>query len=338
MAQSGAARPVGFLINLISFNLTDFSIIILAAAVFVNGFTDAPNAIVNCVASGCLPFKKAAFMAALCNLTGTAAGFYTAKPVANAVSGLVRFSDPAKSQVAVAASLAAVAVWSVAAWRFGIPTSESHALAAGLAGAALACKGTTGAFSSAAFGGGEWLKLLSGLLISVPGGFLMGNFAGAVLKKRKFTDKTYRRSQITAAAATAFMHGAQDGLKFIGIYIILSDGACPFYVPAVCGLVMAFGTRMGGRRIIENVGVKMVTMQKYQGVAADTASFICLFCLTAAGIPVSTTHTKTAAIMGCCHEKMNKNIARSIGAAWLFTFPCCAAISCLITLIIILVQ
>lgn len=300
--------------------------------VFVNGFTDAPNAIVNCVATGCLSLRKAAYMAACFNLAGAAAGFAVTKSVAYTISGLVSFNASPQTDIAVSAALASIIIWAVAAWKYGIPTSESHALAAGLAGAVLACGGGVG------FGAYEWLKLFAGLIFSVSGGYLLGAFSGAVLKKCNFTEKTYKRSQITAAAATAFMHGAQDGQKFLGLYLLLSHGDCPFCIPLICGLLMAFGTRFGGRRIIENVGVKMVSMEKYQGVAADMASSVCLLCFTVAGIPVSTTHTKTAAIMGSAHDGINKKIARGIGAAWLFTFPCCAAISYILTLILISIK
>lgn len=293
----------------------------LLFAIFINGFTDAPNAIVNCVATGALPLKKAAFWAALCNLAGAAAAFKITKSVAYTVSGLVRFQGGPNfeklSSQAVTAALLAVVLWALAAWKYGIPTSESHALMAGLAGAAFAMGG-------AVYDRGGWLKLFAGLAFSVSGGYLLGLFTGGALKKRKFKEKTYRKSQIAAAAATAFMHGAQDGQKFIGVYILLSHGGSPGYFPWICGAVMALGTRFGGRRIIEKVGVKMVSLQSYQGVAADIASALCLAALTVAGVPVSTTHTKTAAIMGGGHEGIDKKIARDIGIAWLATFPACA--------------
>jgi len=301
--------------------------------VFVNGFTDAPNAIVNCVATGCLSLKKAALMSAVFNLAGTAAGFLLTKKVAATISGLVSLSSPAKTTIAVAATLLAVIIWSVGAWRFGIPTSESHSLAAGLAGAAFALGGA----SLRAF---AWLKVFLGLFVSVTLSFLLGALINRVFSRFKLREKTYRRLQITAAAAMSFMHGAQDGQKFLGLYFIVSVSASvspngdSFIPPVLTGLLMALGTAFGGGRIIEHIGKKMVKIKSRQGFYSDLASAVSLFVCTIWGLPVSTTHTKTTAIMGAGREKIDKNTAYGIILAWVLTFPCCFVLSYAIAFII----
>lgn len=300
----------------------------LCAVVFVNGFTDAPNAIVNCVATGCLPLRKASLMAAVFNLLGVVFGFAFAKELAFTVGGLVDFYDTGISRIALSSALGAIVIWAVSAWFFGIPTSESHALAAGLAGAALASGG-------ADLGKAQWIKLFAGLILSVFAGYILGKFTNMAVKKANLNDNSHSKFQIYAAAATAFMHGSQDGLKFLGVFMLISGGKLPVYTIFICAGLMACGTFAGGRRIIENVGIKMVNIEKYQGVAADIASSICLLAFTLAGIPVSTTHTKTSALMGCGHEGMNKKIALSVVTAWIVTFPCCGAISFLLTKLIL---
>ncbi|NLN56051.1 MAG: inorganic phosphate transporter [Clostridiales bacterium] len=283
------------------------------------------------MATGCLSLKKTRILAGLFNLLGVAAGFALYRGLAFTVEGLISFGSPFDGNTPIAAALGAVSIWAICAWYFGIPTSESHALASGLAGAALA-------YGSVSFGKSEWIKLVLGLICSVALGYILGCIVKFLLEKRNFSEGFYKNSQIFAAAATAFMHGSQDGLKFLGVYLLISGGELPSYAPVICGLLMAAGTLAGGRRIIEKVGIRMVSIKKYEGFAADVASSLTLFVFTLLGVPVSTTHTKTAAIMGGGHEGINKKIAYSIVAAWVITFPACGVISYILTKIILMIK
>jgi PiT family inorganic phosphate transporter len=157
---------------------------------------------------------------------------------------------------------------------------------------------------------------------------------------RRKTSAFFHKAQVGGAAAMAFMHGAQDGQKFMSVFmlgIFLSQGRSnvssfeiPVWVIILCSVVMASGTSIGGYRIIKAVGMDMVRLEKYQGFSADLAGAISLFTASLLGLPVSTTHTKTTAIMGVGAAKrlssINWGIVREMVYAWLLTFPGCGLI------------
>ncbi len=291
-------------------------LLLLAAVILVNGWTDAPNAIATTVAAGVLSFPAAVALAAVCNLLGVVCTAAVSDAVARTLWTIADFGPYALT--ALTAALAATALWAVFAWRFGIPTSESHALIAGLAGAGLALgveRLRLGAIGRVAFG----------LVLSLLLGWVLGRLFRRLLPPKG--EGFYRRGQIMGAALTAFFHGAQDGQKFLGVLaLILSLGGGEFSLPAwsgwVCAGIMALGTLMGGRRIIDTVGRKMVLLTPRSGFAADLGSAGTLALCTLLGLPVSTTHAKTAAILGAGADP-NGRVAGSLGAAWLFTFPVC---------------
>jgi len=293
--------------------------LLLAAVILVNGWTDAPNAITTAVASGVLSFRAAAALAAVCNFLGVTAFAQISDAVARTLFEIADFGPYALP--ALAAALISVVLWAVAAWRFGIPTSESHALVSGLMGAAL--------------GMGQPLRLLPlfrvtvGLVLSLALGILLGRLFRSRLPLG--APEWYARGQILGAALTAFLHGAQDGQKFLGVLaLLLSLGSQTFSLPAfaapVCSLLMALGALLGGQRIIDTVGRKMVSLNLRAGFAADLASALSLAICTLAGLPVSTTHVKTAAILGAGASPDGK-IAGTLGAAWLLTFPACGCLA-----------
>ena len=318
------------------------SLFLTLAVIFVNGWTDAPNAIATAVTTRALPVNVAIFLAAICNFAGVL--FFTLghTGVAQTIYYMVDFSGNTQhASIALCAALCAIVLWSVAAWFFGIPTSESHALIAGLSGAAIALQG-----GFAGISGGQWLKVIYGLVFATLCGFL-GGFLAAKLtvyccrrQDRRRTSSFFRQGQIFTAAAMAFLHGAQDGQKFIGVFLLgicLAQGQTdqtsfflPLWLPVLCAIIMTFGTASGGRRIIKAVGLDMVRLESYQGFAADLAAATCLFLSTWAGYPVSTTHTKTTAIMGVGAARrfslVNWNIAKEMALAWLCTFPGCGFI------------
>ena len=236
-------------------------------------------------------------------------------------------------------------VYSVGASYFGIPTSESHSLIAGLSGAAIAIQNGVGGINM-----DEWVKVLYGLVLSLLLGFLSGYLFCKLLTvlcvnmNRQKTNAFFRVAQIFGAAAMSFMHGAQDGQKFIGV-LFLGMAFCngqssvagviiPIWLMLLCSTVMGLGTSVGGEKIIKSVGMDMVRLEKYQGFASDMSAAFCLLLSSLFGIPVSTTHTKTSAIMGVGAVKrltaINFGVVKDMMLTWVFTFPGCGLISFLV--------
>jgi PiT family inorganic phosphate transporter len=316
--------------------------ILTLSVILVNGWTDAPNAIATCVSTRSLSVESAILMAAIFNFLGVFLMTIVNANVALTIYNMVDFGGNYKEAlVALCAALFAIVTWATAAWWFGIPTSESHALIAGITGAAIALhNGFQG------INGNEWIKVLYGLALSSFLGFFMGwivvkitesIFRGIVRWKANIF---FQYAQVASGAAMAFMHGAQDGQKFMGVFmlgIFLANGQANvtnFYIPVwmmlLCSIVMGLGTSIGGYRIIKSVGMDMVRLQKYQGFSADMAAATCLFLSSMVGIPVSTTHTKTTAIMGVGAAKrlssVNWGIVNEMVVAWILTFPGCGII------------
>lgn len=311
--------------------------------IFVNGWTDAPNAIATCVTTRCMRVRPAIIMSAVLNFAGVLVMTHLNASVASTISNMVDFgADTHAALIALCAALFSIVVYSVAASVFGIPTSESHSLIAGLTGAAIAIQG-----GLAGVNGQEWVKVIYGLVMSLIFGFALGwlccklvtvVFAAA---DRRRADGFFRYAQIVAAAAMSFMHGAQDGQKFIGVLFLgvafcngqtgVEGAVIPVWLMILCSLTMGIGTSVGGEPIIKSVGMDMVKLEKYQGFAADLASSLCLLVMTELGIPVSTTHTKTSAIMGVGAVRrlsaINFGVVRDMMLTWVFTFPGCGLIS-----------
>lgn len=312
--------------------------------IFVNGWTDAPNAIATAVSTRVLKPNVAIGIAVVMNFLGALVMTFFNAQVAETISNIVSFDSQGiqAAQVALAASLFSIVVWAVAAWYFGIPTSESHALIAGLTGSAMALGGLN------AVNGQEWTKVLIGLVVSTilgfGGGYLITKLLVFIVRdvpRRKAT-KFFTWGQASAAAANAFLHGAQDGQKFMGVFMLglfynnlaekTGNGfVIPIWVMALCSITMGIGTSVGGMRIIKSVGMDMVKLETYQGFSADLSAAICLFLASIFGIPVSTTHTKTTAIMGVGASRrlssVDWRIVREMVFAWVMTFPGCGLIA-----------
>ena len=345
--------------------------------IFVNGWTDAPNAIATCIGTRSMNVRHAIWMSAVFNFLGVLVMTHINSSVASTISNMVDFggrTDQAlvalcaalfsivvysvaastisnmvdfggrtdQALVALCAALFSIVVYSVAASIFGIPTSESHSLIAGLSGAAIAVQGGIGGINF-----NEWVKVLYGLVLSLALGF----FVGWVICKgitiicgrmdRRRTNTFFRNGQIFGAAFMSFMHGAQDGQKFIGV-LFLGMAFCngqnsvegmviPVWLMMLCSIVMGIGTSVGGEKIIKSVGMDMVKLEKFQGFSADLAGAFCLLLASVSGIPVSTTHTKTSAIMGVGAVKrlsaINFGVVKDMMLTWIFTFPGCGLIS-----------
>ena len=302
---------------------------LLCAVILVNGWTDAPNAIAGVVATGTLSFPAAAALAAGCNLLGALCVTAVNSAVARTLWSIADFTRQ-EALGALTAALCATVVWAVAAWRFGLPTSESHALVAGLTGAALAC-------------GAERLRLLPlawvavGLFLSLTLGHFFGKVAARLLPKTG-SQVFWRRGQVAGAGLTAFFHGAQDGQKFLGVLVLLTGLATgndrfsvPIWAACFCAALMGLGTLLGGRRIVDTVGRKLVAVTPRSGCAADLGCTAALAVCTLMGLPVSTTHVKTAAMLGAGEGRANGAVAASLVLAWLLTFPGCGLIAFFLT-------
>ncbi len=323
------------------------AVILTLGVILVNGWTDAPNAIATCVVTRCMRPRPAIIMAAVFNFFGVFVMSLINSTVAETITRMVDFGTQShEAVVALSAALFAIVVWATLAWYFGIPTSESHALIAGLTGAAIALHGSLDGVN-----GSEWVKVLYGLAISVVIGFVLGYIVCKLVMVlfrnvvRSKTEKIFRGAQIAGAAAMSFMHGAQDGQKFAGVILlsmILVNGqtpgntiSIPLWLMILCSLVMAAGTAIGGKKIIKSVGMDMVKLEKYQGFSADIAASFSLLLSSIFGIPVSTTHAKTTAIMGVGAARrlsnVNLGVVKDMALTWILTFPGCGLIGFLMT-------
>ena len=311
--------------------------------IFVNGWTDAPNAIATCISTRCMRVRPAILLSAGFNFLGVLVMTRINSSVASTISNMVDFGgNTNEALIALCAALFSIVVYSVTASWFGIPTSESHSLIAGLTGAAIAINNGLGGVN-----GAEWVKVLYGLVMSLLLGFGSGwlickllTWVCAGLDRRK-ANGFVRYAQIFGAAAMSFMHGAQDGQKFIGVLFLgvafcngqssVSGVVIPVWLMLLCSTVMGLGTSVGGEKIIKSVGMDMVRLEKYQGFAADLSAAFCLLLSSLFGIPVSTTHTKTSAIMGVGAVKrlsaINYGVVKDMMLTWVFTFPGCGLIS-----------
>lgn len=323
------------------------TVVLTLGVILVNGWTDAPNAIATCVATRAMKPRTAIVMAAVCNFFGVLIMTLLSPQVAETIYYMVDFGNDARAAlVALCAAMFSIVVWAVLAWAFGIPTSESHALIAGLTGSAIAMHNSLDGVN-----GGEWAKVLVGLAFSLVVGYALG-YGATKLIQRLCRSVDYRsanaffgKGQIVAAAGTAFMHGAQDGQKFMGVFLLglaLSQGnpsmgatSVPIWLMVLCSLVMGLGTSIGGMKIIKSVGMDMVRPEKYQGFAADVSATAALLACSLTGMPVSTTHAKTAAIMGVGAAKrfrsVNWGVVKDMVLTWVLTFPGCGFIGFLMT-------
>ncbi|PWM36574.1 MAG: inorganic phosphate transporter [Clostridiales bacterium] len=325
-----------------------FLVVLVVGVIFVNGWTDAPNSITSIVCTGVLPFRRAALLAAGCNLCGLLLSWLLAPKVTNTIREMADFSqtDPFSALSALCAAMAAVILFAVAAWIFGIPTSESHALLAALSGAAAALGG------KAAISEGAWGKVLWGLLLSSAGGLVLGFLVCGPCARllKRGGHRGARRIQLFCSVLLSLMHGAQDGLKFVGVLLVADsfllgapassevDLSGSLGAVLLCGVVMSVGTLVGGRRIIEAVGEQMVSLGERSGSASDLAAALLLLGATATGIPMSTTHTKTCAVMGAglrCGETVHLRVVGRMALAWGITFPVCGLIGWLITRLVV---
>jgi PiT family inorganic phosphate transporter len=312
-------------------------LLLILAAEFVNGWTDAPNAIATVVSTRVMRPQHAVVMAAILNAAGAFAGTAVASTIGQ---GILRAE--AIDVHTVGAAMMGIVIWSTAAWYYGLPTSESHGLVAGLAGAGLATAGP----SVLLWDG--WRKVLIGLVCSTFLGFLGGiglMVAILWLFRRGNPGKVRRlfgRLQLVSAGLMAFSHGSNDGQKFIGVFTlalvlggVLPKFAVPWWVILLCAGTMGVGTAVGGWRIIKTLGLRLTKLEPVHGFAAETAAGLTIQGAALFGIPLSTTHTISTAIMGVGASRrlsaVRWGVAGNIVLAWILTFPICGLIAYLTT-------
>lgn len=307
-------------------------IILILGSEFVNGWTDSPNAIATVVSTRVLKPRTAVILAVTCNVIGAFLGTEVAKTIG---TGIVK--SEAINLVTVGAAMVGIILWSTVAWYFGLPTSESHALVAGLAGAGLA---TAGPSVLLWYG---WQKVFIGLAVSSVFGFLGGWMITSIIRiffhniERKKAKKLFSFLQILSAGGMALSHGSNDGQKFIGTLTlalvlggVLKDFMVQGWIILLCSFIMGFGTSIGGWRIIKTMGQKMVKIESYQGFAAESAAAGSILLSSGFGIPLSTTHTINTAIMGVGaatrFSSIRWTVVQEMVVAWIVTFPICGLI------------
>ncbi len=311
---------------------------LILLVILVNGWTDAPNAIAGCICTRSMSPNSALMLAAVCNFSGAVAMAIISPKVAMTLFNIVDIGEGDAALCAIASGLLAVVLWATFAFRFGLPTSESHALISGITGAALAKQ-----MSLSAINIKEWSLVLLGLLATTLPPFILGYLFNLAIRltlsglPRRNVMLYFYRAQRISAAASALLHGAQDSQKFIGIYMLAlsimglslgENGKLSVYVILVTAAVMTLGTMLGGARIIKKVGCEMTDLDAASGSASDAASSLVLLLCSLAGIPASTTHSKACAMMGtgfCKRGGVNFSVAGQLLAAWGLTFPICGA-------------
>jgi PiT family inorganic phosphate transporter len=312
-------------------------LVVLAVAFdFMNGFHDAANSIATVVSTGVLRPTTAVLFAAFFNLV--AIFVFHLSVAATVGKGIVQ-PGVVDTHVVFGALIGAIA-WNLVTWYYGIPSSSSHALIGGIVGAVLAKAG-----AGSLIGAGIWKTVLF-IFVSPLLGFLLGSLMLVLVSWlfRRSTparvDRWFRRMQLVSAGAYSLGHGGNDAQKTIGIIwmLLIATGRAsataaspPAWVIGVCYTAIAAGTMFGGWRIVKTMGQKITKLKPVGGFCAETGGAITLFLATALGIPVSTTHTITGAIVGVGSTRrasaVRWGVAGDIVWAWIFTIPASAFVA-----------
>lgn len=302
---------------------------------FMNGFHDAANSIATIVSTGAMSPQKAIVWAAFFNFIAFL--FFGLHVAATIGKGVV---DPnVVDTYVVFGALTGAIAWNVITWYFGIPSSSSHALIGGLAGAAVA-KGGTETLVSAGF-----LKITAAIVLSPLFGFLLAATLMVAISWIVFrspvrkVERSFNRLQFVSAALYSLGHGSNDAQKTMGIIWLLlivsgalaKDADLPFWVVLACQTAMGLGTLFGGWRIVKTMGMRITKLRPVGGFSASASGAATLFLATSLGVPVSTTHTITGAIVGVGASRRMQavrwGVAGNIVWAWVFTIPAAAFIS-----------
>jgi PiT family inorganic phosphate transporter len=314
-------------------------LVLLAIAFdFMNGFHDAANSIATVVSTGVLKPQQAVLFAAFFNLIAI---FVFHLSVAKTIGKGIVEPGVVDANVVFGALIGAIA-WNVITWWYGIPSSSSHALIGGIVGATIA-KAGPGALIAA----GIW-KTVAFIFVSPLLGMVLGSAAMVLVawifrgRTPMRIDRWFRRAQLVSAGLYSLGHGGNDAQKTIGIiwllliasgYASAADAQPPWWVIWSCYIAIALGTMFGGWRIVKTMGQKITKLKPVGGFCAETGGALTLFLATGLGIPVSTTHTITGAIVGVgSTHRMSAvrwGVAGNIVWAWIFTIPAAAIIAAL---------
>ncbi|WP_312565413.1 inorganic phosphate transporter [Comamonas sp.] len=303
---------------------------------FMNGFHDAANSIATVVSTGVLKPTQAVVFAAFFNFIAI---FVFHLSVAATVGKGIVTPDIVDTHVVFGALAGAIA-WNLITWYYGIPSSSSHALIGGIVGAVVAKAGTAPLVASGI------LKVVAFIFISPMLGFLFGSLLMVIVawmfrrSRPSKVDKWFRRLQLVSAGAYSLGHGGNDAQKTIGIvwllllatgYMSSSDTSPPLWVIVSCYAAIGMGTMFGGWRIVKTMGQKITKLKPVGGFCAETGGAITLFTATMLGVPVSTTHTITGAIVGVgSTQRMSAvrwGVAGNIVWAWILTIPASAFVA-----------
>ncbi|MFM7569982.1 MAG: anion permease [Betaproteobacteria bacterium] len=316
-----------------SFTVLVFLVILALAFDFMNGFHDAANSIATIVSTGVLKPYQAVVWAAFFNVI--ALFFFELKVASTVGKGIV---DPAAvDHIVIFGALMGAISWNVITWWFGIPSSSSHALIGGLIGAVLAKAGVDPLLSSGI------IKVALFILVSPTLGFLLGSLLMVVVANTmrnvtpRQSDRWFRRLQLVSSGLYSLGHGSNDAQKTMGIIWLLliaagatspGDTAPPYWVVVSCYLAIGLGTLFGGWRIVKTMGQKITKLKPVGGFCAETGGAMTLFIASSFGIPVSTTHTITGAIVGVGSSQkfsaVRWGLAGNIVWAWVVTIPASA--------------
>jgi PiT family inorganic phosphate transporter len=317
-------------------NLTVLLLVVLGLAVlfdYINGFHDTANAIATSVSTRALKPEHAILMSATANFVGALTGTAVAKTIA---SGLATPPDGPAGQTVIAAALVGAIAWNLITWRLGIPSSSSHAIIGGLLGAVIVSVG----FAAIKLDGVRD-KVIVPLVLSPIAGITVG-FLLMVLLLNVFRranpqrlNERFRRLQILSAAYMAFSHGSNDAQKTMGIMTlalfaagVLPTADIPLWVILLAASAISLGTAAGGWRIIRTMGQKVVKLDPIHGFAAETTAATIIFTASHFGMPVSTTHVISTAIMGVGasdrFSAVRWGVAGNIIIAWILTIPASA--------------
>jgi PiT family inorganic phosphate transporter len=311
------------------FTLTLLVVLGLAIAFdYINGFHDTANAIATSVSTRALRPGWAIAMSAAANFLGALTGTEVAKTIG---SGLI--DTRVESQTVIAAALVGAIAWNLLTWRLGIPSSSSHALIGGLLGATVVAAGI-GAWQMEGILGKVLLPLVASPLIGFTFGLLLMALLFNLFRRAHPVrlNAVFRRLQVLSAAYMAFSHGSNDAQKTMGIMTlalvtagVIDEFSVPLWVMITAATAISLGTAAGGWRIIRTMGTKVVKLDPVHGFAAETTAASVIFGASQLGMPVSTTHVISSAIMGVGSSDRLKTVrwgvARSIVTAWVLTLP-----------------
>lgn len=320
--------------------MTLLIIVIALTLIFdvINGFHDAANSIATVVSTKVLTPAQAVMWAAFFNFI---AFLIFGLHVANTIAKGIVHSDVITLQVVMSGVIGAI-IWNLITWWFGIPSSSSHTLMGGFVGAAIAHAGFDSVFYSGI------LKIAAFIVLAPVIGMFVSMVISLILLNicKKFSyqgvNKTFRRLQLVSAAAYSIGHGANDAQKAMGIIFVAliaagkltANDAIPFWVVISCHTAMAIGTLMGGWRIVKTMGTRITHLRPFEGFSAETAGALTLYSTSILGIPVSTTHTITGAIIGAGATKrmsaVRWGVTTKIIIAWIITIPITSLLAALI--------